>query len=290
MKRKSNVKRFREIYGRRVKERYWYNGSSKEDVTRISKLMGYSQADIDAVPEGSNLGLGCGNPIAHAAIQEGERVLDLGSGAGMDCFIAADKVGITGKVIGVDMTHAMIHHARANAEKNNYRNVEFRQGEIEDLPINDGWADLIISNCTINLSPEKKTVFNEAFRTLKPGGRMVIADLVLKKELPDVIKTRFKDLIEGFIAIIPKAQYLDIINHAGFQDVTVVDETRYSAQLTDFDDPIVKAAIAELKLSEKQIKEVAPNAIEVVSITIRADKPHELAKDSLNHCSGPAGI
>lgn len=251
----------------------------------MSQRMGYTQEELDAVPEGANLGLGCGNPVAHAAIQAGDTVLDLGSGAGLDCFLAAHRVGTTGKVMGVDMTLAMIRHARTYAKKYNYRNVEFRRGEIEKLPIDDAWADLIISNCTINLSPEKKQVFNEAFRALKPGGRIMIADLVLRNALPDFIKTTFQDYAECFVAIIPKAQYLEAITDAGFCNVKVVDEARYPAQLFDFDDPTIKTIINKMKLSKELTEKLAEKFFDVISITVSAFKPRELTRCTSAQCS-----
>ena len=154
----------------------------------ISKSIGYSNEDMDIVPKDSNLGLGCGNPHLIADIKEGETVLDLGSGAGFDCFLASKKVGDNGLVIGVDMTPEMLSQARSNALTNNYKNVDFRLGEIENLPVANDLVDVIISNCVINLSPNKQRVYDEAYRVLKNGGRLSISDIVLMKDLTQEMK------------------------------------------------------------------------------------------------------
>ena len=154
----------------------------------ISKSIGYSEEELERVPNDSNLGLGCGNPQLIANICEGETVLDLGSGAGFDCFLASKKVGDSGQVIGVDMTFEMVTKARNNAYENNYNNVDFRLGEIENLPVADNTVDVIISNCVINLSPNKQRVYDEAYRVLKEGGRLAISDIVLMKDLTDEMK------------------------------------------------------------------------------------------------------
>ena len=190
--------------------------------------LGYTDEQRAAVPEGADLGLGCGNPLAHAQLVAGETVLDLGSGAGIDCFLAAREVGPTGRVIGVDMTPAMLERARANREKAKATNVEFRLGEIENLPVADASVDAIISNCVVNLSPDKTRVFREALRVLRPGGRLVVSDLVLTRPLGDELR-RNVDLYVGCVAgASQKEEYLRLMRDAGFRDVRIVEERGYA--------------------------------------------------------------
>ncbi|MFH1244283.1 MAG: arsenite methyltransferase [bacterium] len=198
---------------------------SNNKAQRQSGKMGYSQSEMDKAPQGSNLGLGCGNPTAIASLKEGEVVLDLGSGAGFDAFLASPKVGTTGKVIGVDMTDEMLEKARENASKGNYSNVEFRKGDIESLPIDGATIDAIISNCVINLAPNKDKVFKEAYRVLKTGGRLMVSDVVLIRSLPEKIKND-KELLVGCVSgAILKEEYLNLLREAGFTDVTIYKET-----------------------------------------------------------------
>ena len=183
--------------------------------------LGYSPEDTAAAPEAANLGLGCGNPLAIASLRNGDVVLDLGSGAGFDCFLAARAVGKTGRVIGVDMTHEMLSKARENAQKNGFANVEFRLGEIEALPVADNTVDVIISNCVINLSPEKQRVFNEAFRVLKPGGRLAVADMVATASLPDDIKADWAAYTGCMSGASQITELERMLQAAGFKDIRI---------------------------------------------------------------------
>lgn len=196
--------------------------------TLISTRLGYSQADLDSVPVGADMGLGCGNPRAIASLKAGETVLDLGSGGGFDAFLAAAEVGASGRVIGVDMTPEMLAKARANARKGQYSQVEFRLGEIEYLPVSDASIDVIISNCVINLSPDKPQVFREMFRVLKPGGRLAISDVVASQALPESMR----EDMQLHSACVSGASTIDELTQmlaaAGFADVRIEpkDESR----------------------------------------------------------------
>ena len=196
--------------------------------TLVSTRLGYSAADLDSVPDGADMGLGCGNPRAIASIKPGETVLDLGSGGGFDCFLAAAETGENGKVIGVDMTPTMISKARNNADKGRYSQVEFRLGEIEYLPVANDTVDVIISNCVINLSPDKKRVFSEAFRVLKNGGRLAISDVVASVELPQEIR----DDLQLYSGCMAGASHIDeleqILADSGFTDIRIApkDESK----------------------------------------------------------------
>ena len=187
--------------------------------------VGYTEEELQSIPESAGMGLGCGNPTALASLSEGEVVVDLGAGGGIDCFLAAHAVGKYGKVIGVDMTPDMVSAARANAQKGGYENVDFRLGEIEHLPVADGSVDVVISNCVINLSPDKPQVFREAFRALKPGGRVMVSDIVLNGELPEDIKASVTAYAGCIAGALPVKEYLAAITAAGFSDAEVVTET-----------------------------------------------------------------
>lgn len=196
--------------------------------TLVSTRLGYSENDLKKVPEGADMGLGCGNPRAIAGIQQGETILDLGSGGGFDCFLAATETGEVGQVIGIDMTPSMISKARNNAEKGKYQQVEFRLGEIEHMPVANDTVDVIISNCVINLSPDKSQVFSEAFRVLKPGGRLAISDVVASTELPDEIRDDLA-LYSGCMAGASQISELhSILEGCGFEKISIApkDESK----------------------------------------------------------------
>jgi arsenite methyltransferase len=237
----------------------------------ISKFVGYSEEELASVPDAANMGLGCGNPVAMASLKEGETVIDLGSGGGLDCFLASGKVGPSGRVIGIDMTPEMLEKARENARRANYANVEFRLGEIENLPAADNTADIIISNCVINLSPDKPRVFREAFRVLKPGGRIMISDLVLLKDIPDFLKDSIDAYISCLSGAIKKDEYLSAIGDAGFQDIEVIDERTFSLDCYS-DDPIARAVMDNTKITPEQLKDVANT---IVSIKVKGGKRAE---------------
>ena len=243
--------------------------NSTQSARDASKSVGYSDEEVDNVPDGANLGLGCGNPVALASLKEGETVLDLGSGAGFDCFLAANKVGKSGRVIGVDMTPEMLEKARENARKGDYTNVEFRLGEIENLPVADNAADIIISNCVINLAPDKKRVFKEAFRVLKPGGRLMVSDIVLDKELPEIIRNSIEAYVGCIAGASLKSEYLGAIETAGFQNVKFNEESLFP--IDDIaSDPVAREIIESLNLTPEKAGELARA---VVSAKVSGIKP-----------------
>ena len=223
-----------------------YGGTDQQTVKKISKSIGYSEEEINAVPE-ANLGLGCGNPTAFSNIKEGDVVLDLGSGAGFDCFLASRKVGKTGKVIGLDMTEEMIAKARILAKEHGYSNVEFRLGDIEKMSVENKSVDVIISNCVINLAPDKSKVFKEAYRVLKSDGRMYVSDIVLLGKLNEE-QLNDEELLTGCVAgALLKHDYLTKIEQAGFK-VKILSE-------------------------DKKISKTQYNGLALESIKIEATKP-----------------
>jgi len=231
-------------------------GDSDVDlVVDYSQLQGYNP-DAD-------YGLGCGLPTKFANIKAGDTVLDLGSGAGNDCFVARSVVGESGKVIGVDMTEKMIAKAKANAEKSGYKNIEFRLGEIENLPVADNSVDVVLSNCVINLVPDKDRAFAETYRVLKPGGHISISDIVLEGELPEAVKHDADIYVSCVAGALQKSDYLNKIAAAGFKNITVQDQVG-----GDVSDEQLKSV-----LSEKQIKQFKKNPVKVFSITVYAEKP-----------------
>ncbi len=237
--------------------------------SEVSKNIGYSQTELDSVPAGANLNLGCGNPVALASLKEGETVIDLGSGGGLDCFLAANKVGLEGRVIGVDMTPEMLDKARENCRKGSYKNVEFRLGEIENLPVADNTADVIISNCVINLSTEKQRVFNEAFRVLKPGGRLMISDIVLLRDIPEALKRSILAYTGCISGAEMKFAYTQLIENAGFRRIKIVEELQLEPEQI-LSNATAKAFMDELNLSFNLAKKIVGS---VASIKISAIKP-----------------
>ena len=244
-------------------------GTTNNDIlTQISKNIGYSDEEIDGVPEGANLGLGCGNPVALASLKEGETVLDLGSGAGFDCFLAAKKVGNKGKIIGVDMTPEMVLQARKNAKAGNYHNVEFRLGEIENLPVDTNTIDAVISNCVINLVPNKARAFQEAFRVLKTNGRLMVSDIVVLKKLPEPIINSIDAYIQCISGTILEDEYIQAIKDAGFEDVRIIEQTGFPIDVVTIN-PQLMDTVKEMGIPLDELKELTG---QIVSIKVEAKK------------------
>jgi len=233
----------------------------------VSEKIGYTKEELNLIPQEADMGLGCGNPVALASLKEGEMVVDFGSGGGIDVFLAAKKVGEKGKVIGIDMTKEMVEKAQKNAQRGGFKNVEFKLGDIENIPLQNDIADCIISNCVINLAQDKQQVFKEAFRILKRGGRLMITDMVLIADLPAKI-LKSAEMYTGCISgALNKADYLEKIRNAGFGKITIVKED--PVRLLEYigSDETIKSIIKNM--SDKEINAVS-NAL--VSIKISAKK------------------
>jgi arsenite methyltransferase len=241
-------------------------GASAEETSR---RIGYTDNQIATVPEGANLGLGCGNPLALASVREGDVVLDLGSGAGFDCFLAAQRVGPAGRVIGVDMTPEMLTKARRNAEAGGYTNVEFRLGELEALPVADSSVDLAISNCVINLVPDRERVYLEALRVLRPGGRISVSDTIQTAELPEALLESEAAKAACLSAAVTKDDYIAAIEKAGFVNVRVEEETPYPADLA-FEERLLEGLRDEQDIPEEAIRTAACS---MMSIAVTGEKP-----------------
>jgi len=249
--------------------------------------IGYTKSQLKALPEGANLGLGCGAPIDHLALQPGETVVDLGSGAGIDVFLAADSVGPSGKVIGVDMTPEMLARARRNAEKAGVTNAEFREGRLEKLPVDSGTVDAITSNCVINLVPDKAVVFKEIARILKPGGRVVISDIILDKALPPEIEKDIYAYVGCISGAAMRAKYFGMIEEAGLGEIEVLKDIDYGAVVIDH------ARGEAERLASKAGVSVESLRGSVRSVTFRARKPAAAAKTASETkaaapCCGPS--
>ena len=243
-------------------------GDAVANAATIARRIGYTEADVQAIPAGANLGLGCGNPLAFAGVEPGETVLDLGSGAGFDALLAARAVGPTGRVIGVDMTPEMLARADENAKRAGVQNIEFRRGYIEALPVDDGIVDVVISNCVINLSPEKPKVFREAFRVLRPRGRLAVSDLVLKSPLPTGLLRSAEAYVGCVSGAMLRDDYLAAIKAAGFQTVDIVAESAF-AGIVDLQSPEIRGTLAADGLTTLDAERIMES---VVSLKIVARK------------------
>lgn len=244
-----------------------YNKSSccggGESSDEVYNIMADNYSEVEGYNADADLGLGCGLPTQFAKIKEGDTVIDLGSGAGNDCFVARHEAGTTGKVLGIDFAEPMVEKARKNAEKLGYNNVEFRCGDIEDMPVSDGTADVIVSNCVLNLVPNKQKVFSEIFRTLKSGGHFSISDIVLVGDLPDALRED-AEMYAGCVAgAIQKDEYLAYIKETGFENITIQKE-----KTIEIPDDILSNY-----LSDNEIEEFRDGDIGIYSITVFAQKP-----------------
>lgn len=266
--RKGIVDAVRQMYASVVKNNSSCGCQADMSTRDAGRVNGYSDRELDSIPDEANLGLGCGNPLALAEIRKGDVVIDLGSGAGIDCFLASDRVGETGRVIGVDMTPEMVERATLNARKNGYRNVEFRSGRIEELPVDGSSVDVIISNCVVNLSTDKARVFREAFRVLKPDGRLMVSDIVLLEELPAYVTDSLDAYVMCVAGAMLKDEYLDTIRQAGFSDVTVVGESRFPAELV-LAQPNLKEAVEKMHIPAEELERLAGS---IASLKVSAKK------------------
>ena len=249
MDKEKTQKIVKEAYGKTARKQKGC-GCCGPDTAQYAKSIGYTDEELKSVPDESNLALGCGNPTALAQLQEGEVVLDLGSGAGFDCFLAANRVGPKGKVIGVDMTPEMIEKARENAKNNGIENVEFRPGEIENLPVEDNSVDVVISNCVINLSADKASVFQEIYRVLKPGGRVAISDIALLKELPQKIRENAEAYVSCLAGAILVDEYKKLVESSGLKEVKITEKNVSGCVETDTQDPLGQAILEGLEEGE----------------------------------------